>query len=113
MFLSSACAVHCMVMPFVLGVLAVGGAEWIGSEIAEMLLIGSAMIIGIVSLAPSYLRHRNPAALTLFFAGLAVIGGSHLLMEEHSVTLGACMAIGGGLIALAHYRNRQSCLCHA
>lgn len=112
MFLSSACAIHCMLMPFALGFLAMSGAEWLGSEIAEILLVGSAMIIGVASLAPSYLRHRNPTALILFFAGLVVIAGCHLLLEEHTPVLGVCMAIGGGLIALAHYRNRQSCLCH-
>jgi hypothetical protein len=113
LFLSSACAIHCMVMPFALGMLAVGGAEWLGSEIAEMLLVGAATIIGVVSLAPSYLRHRNPAALAFFFAGLAVIVTCHLLLEEHTPALGVCMAVGGGLIAMAHYRNRQASHCAA
>jgi len=109
--LSSACAVHCIVTPFVIGTLVYAGADWVASETTELLLIGSAFLIALASLVPSYLKHRNPVALFIFALGIALIVGSHLTMEGHGLALGVFMALGGCCIAFAHYRNHRLCAC--
>lgn len=111
MVLSSACAVHCIAMPFVVGGLVYMGAEWVASEVTELLLIGSAFFVALASLVPSFLRHRNPTALLVFAAGITLIVASHALLEDHGILLGAGMALGGCLIAFAHYRNHRLCAC--
>jgi hypothetical protein len=111
MMLSSACAVHCMAMPFAVGALAYLGQDWVASEEAEMLLFGSAFLIAVASLLPSFLKHRNPIALLLFLLGVAVIGSIHYAGLEHSAITGAALAFGGGLIAFAHWKNHRLCAC--
>ncbi len=111
MLLSSACAIHCILMPFVVGALVYMGAEWVASETTELLLIGSAFLVALASLIPSFLKHRNPAALMLFAAGIALVVGSHLVLEDHGIWMGMGMAMGGCLIAFAHYRNHRLCAC--
>ncbi len=111
MLLSSACAIHCILMPFVVGSLVYMGAEWVASETTELLLIGSAFLVALASLLPSYRQHRNPSALLFFWMGITFILGTHLLLEDHGVLLGAGMALGGCFIAFAHYRNHRLCAC--
>lgn len=111
MVLSSACAVHCMAMPFVVGTLAYLGHGWMASEEAELILFGTAFLIAMASLLPSFLKHRNPAALLLFVLGAGVIGGVHYTGFEHGAVAGLLMALGGSLIAFAHWKNHRLCTC--
>lgn len=87
------------------------GAEWVASETTELLLIGSAFLVALASLIPSYRKHRNPGALLVFCCGIALIAGSHVVLEDHTLMLGVMMGIGGCLIAFAHYRNHRLCAC--
>ena len=100
-----------MLMPFVVGALMYLGAGWVASEATELLLVGSAFLVAMASLVPSYRRHRQPAALLLFLAGILLIVGSHVLLEEHSMAVGLLMGLGGSLVAFAHYRNHRACTC--
>ncbi|MCL4783701.1 MAG: MerC family mercury resistance protein [Bryobacterales bacterium] len=109
--LSSACAIHCVVMPFVVGYLAYLGHDWVASESTELLLVGSAFLVAVGSLLPSYLKHRNPAALGLFALGLGLIVALHLTGWNHGVGFGVVMAVGGAMIAGAHWWNHRLCAC--
>jgi hypothetical protein len=100
-----------MLMPFVVGGLMYLGAGWVASETTELLLVGSAFLVAMASLVPSYRRHRQPAALLLFLAGILLIVGSHVLLEGHSLAVGTLMGLGGLLVAFAHYRNHRACAC--
>lgn len=98
-------------MPFVVGSLAFFGHGWVASESTELLLVGSAFLVAMGSLLPSYLKHRNPAALALFALGFAIIAAVHVADSQHGVAVGIGMATGGVLIALAHWRNHRLCRC--
>lgn len=111
MAISSACAVHCVVMPFVVGYLTYLGHGWVASESTELLLVGSAFLVALGSLLPSYVKHRNPAALALFALGLGLIAALHFTGLNHGVAFGAVMAIGGAMIAGAHWWNHRLCAC--
>ncbi len=110
-FLSSACAVHCVLMPFVVGGLAFFGHGWVASDSVEALLLGSAFVVALGSLVPSYRKHKNPTALALFAVGLALILGAQVAGLAHGLLFGAIMGCGGTMIALAHYRNHRLCTC--
>ena len=111
MIISSTCAVHCVLMPFVIGYLTYLGHGWVASESTELLLVGSAFLVAMGSLVPSYTKHRNPAALALFAAGLAVIAALHAAGVKHGAGYGVAMAAGGALIAGAHWCNHRLCAC--
>lgn len=111
MALSSACAIHCVVMPFVVGYLTYLGHGWVASESTELLIVGAAFLVALGSLVPSYLKHRNPAALALFALGLGVIGAVHLTGFNHGIGFGLALGVGGSFMALAHWWNHRLCAC--
>lgn len=111
MAISSACAIHCVAMPFVVGYLTYLGHGWVASESTELLLVGSAFLVAMGSLLPSYLKHRNPAALALFALGLGLIAALHAAGLNHGAGFGIAMAVGGAMIAGAHWWNHRLCAC--
>jgi MerC mercury resistance protein len=114
---SLACAVHCTVMPLLVGLLPLVGLSFLASEQAEWSLIGLSFAVGGSSLIPSYARkHRHWRPLLLFAFGSSLIIIVRLLAEEGSRLESPVMAIGALLIACAHMVNRRLCrsceACH-
>ncbi|MCZ2157676.1 MAG: MerC domain-containing protein [Bryobacterales bacterium] len=111
MVLSSTCALHCVLMPFVVGYLTYLGHGWIASESTEFLLLGSTTLVALGSLLPSYLQHRNLMPIALFALGLGLIVAMRGVGVEDGVALGVAMLAGGTLIVTAHWRNHKLCAC--
>lgn len=107
---SSACAVHCMLMPFVVGLLPLLGLGALANERTEWLLVIAALCVGLVSLLPSYFRqHRRVRALALFASGLGLIFTARLLAEEKAHIEVPVVVAGACLIAAAHFVNLKLC----
>lgn len=111
MILSSTCALHCVLMPFVVGYLTYLGHGWVASDSIEILLAGSVILVAIGSLLPSYLQHRNLMPIGLFTLGLGLIVAMRLAGFEDGIALGVAMALGGTFIVLAHWQNHKLCAC--
>lgn len=99
------CALHCMFVPlvFTLGLLTKG--HWSINPIGERIFIGTSICIACWSLLQSYFnKHQN--IRPLFIAGLGFfllfIAQAQLVTYVHLL-----MALGGGLIAYAHFYNWQ------
>ena len=114
MAISALCAMHCVVLPLLLGALVTSGAgvavaAWKGNEWIEWTILGLSLIFGLISLLPSYFRrHNRPACLCLFSCGMLSILASRLTgtaMESSLLLLGAVLNIS------AHATNRYFCAC--
>ena len=101
------CAIHCALMPILIGILPLLGLSFLANHAIEDTVIVCAFFIASLSLLPSYFRvHKKLHALLMF------AGGFTLLIVGHSIDAKwaeAPMAVAGGLsIALAHWINQSS-----
>ena len=100
------CAMHCAILPFALGSLGAAGLGWIASErIGQAVLLLSTVFIA-ASLVPAVRRHRNLLPLGLVLLAVAAFAVAELGAYSRSATA-VWSALGGGLVALAHLRNRS------
>ena len=108
---SWACAVHCLVLPFLVGVLPLIGLSFLLSETTEKFLIGVSVILAVFSLLPSYYMHHGKLrSIFLALAGLSLIIVTHLLFEDSFLLKAILLITGAVLITAAHMLNRY--LCH-
>ncbi len=119
--LSLSCALHCLILPLLLALvpsLRVAVAEvtepsgWLAwllwshevEWVVALTVIGFAGIV----LLRGWLRHRQPNPLIWYAAGAIVL----LLAASEVIEMGAYhgiqLALGGALIAMAHWRNLRA-----
>lgn len=104
---SLACAVHCALLPLLIALLpALGLSGWLG-EGFERAFVLFATMLGLLSLASGYRRHRVLRALGMLLTGLGVLWVAVLYPPlHHSVIPHAlAMTFGGALVGLAHVLN--------
>jgi uncharacterized membrane protein AbrB (regulator of aidB expression) len=113
MWLSYGCAVHCALMPFVIGYLAVNGMGWIAEESTEWTIIICSLSIGLFRLFYSYFKeHRQPEPVVFFLIGVSLIFSAKSVFFEAPETLEPVgMVAGGMMIGTAHFRNQAKCKC--
>lgn len=108
MLISGLCALHCLLTPLLVGVVSAFGAFWSAWTSVESVVIGAALVLGLTSLVPGYLRHRNRAPLDLFVMGFVFLAASRLIPAGPLHSICACgLAMGGSLIATAHFLNSK------
>ncbi len=99
------CALHCMLMPLILLLGIFEGAHWLMNPLGEWIFIGTSIGIASWSLLPSYFnKHHNMRPLLI--AGLGFLGLFFAQIMFVTIVHGL-MAVGGGLIAYAHFYNWQ------
>jgi hypothetical protein len=106
---SSLCAIHCLLMPFVLAVqsFAISGLfHWFRiSRVADNALLALAAVVGLIVCLQNLLQHRDLGPLALLFAGLAAVGIGRFLAWPPLIT-------GGPLVmSYALWLNRRLCSC--
>lgn len=102
--LAMVCAVHCMAVPLLAGLLPFVGLSFLESHVFEFLMIGTGVGLGAYSLSRSFTRdHRNPLPFTIFATGaIAILLAMFLLPHEvESIVL----PIGALLIGIAQFVN--------
>ncbi|MDQ3011039.1 MAG: MerC domain-containing protein [Acidobacteriota bacterium] len=103
------CAVHCALMPLLLGFLPLFGLKFLADETTEWMFFASAFIIGALSLLPSYARRHSRIGPLLFFTiGVGIILVARLTFGESRFEMPAAVA-GASLIATAHLINHRLC----
>ena len=109
-FASCACAIHCTLTPFVVGVLPLLGMRFLADERTEWIFVGTSILTGVASLLPSYLRrHKRARPLVLFALGLALILAARLILEENLVAEIPVLILGAFFVSLSHLINRRLC----
>lgn len=111
--ISWVCAIHCLLMPFVIMLLPLVGLSFLADEKTEWIIIGISVIVGLISLLPSYFSlHKQLRVLMIFIAGIGLITFSQLTFEE-SIWKYPFVILGAVFITLAHLINRRLCYsCH-
>lgn len=101
------CALHCALLPLLLGVLPGIGLASLLSRSFEEWFVLFATVLGVISLGWGFRRHRQPHALALLLPGLAALWAGVWYVPLHEATLphALIMTLGGALVALAHVVN--------
>lgn len=98
------CAIHCMAVPLIAGVLPVLGLGFLESHTFEFVMIGSGVLLGSWSLWKSYSRdHRNALPFGIFAPGVILIALA-LFVFPHELEP-VFVPIGAGLMGIAQWVN--------
>lgn len=105
---SYACAIHCVLMPFIGGVLPFIGLGFLTRSWVEKVFIFLSIAIGSLSLIYSYFRiHKQVKPLVVFFLGMAVLIVAQLVFDHQLALEVPIVVFGAILIAVAHFINRK------
>lgn len=106
---TTACAVHCVITPF-LSLLPFVGSGLLADEHVEWLLICVSLAMGSLNLFPDYLRHHQRLRpLAIFALGGALVLAARLWFEDE-LQIGTPLAVlGAGAILGAYWINRRLC----
>lgn len=112
MALSFICLLHCLLLPVmvVYGVLASdgdGSRDW-----THVIMLAIILPVSGIALAGGWIRHRRADVLRLGLLSIVLLTFSALVAHDYlGHTFDAVLTtIGGALLALAHWRNRD-CGC--
>lgn len=121
---SSLCAIHCCVMPFLLGALPLIGAGFLATNSFEWFMISIAAVLGSIGAYTGFRIHKNFTAILLLSFGLFMMVTNRVV--HASSTGDACCnlhtasqdgipwqvlpsVIGGVLVASSHVVNQHLC----
>lgn len=106
------CAIHCALVPVVLGLLPALGLKFGGWVDIDQAFVVFATLLGLTTLTVGYRRHRAFRAWMLLLPGLALVwAGSFTHLHDHTLAHAGIMTVGGLLLAGAHLLNLR--LTHA
>ncbi len=105
--MSFACAVHCLLMPFVLGVLPLLGLGFLADHTAELVFVCISVALALASLCWGYRTHGNVNVFVILFLSAALIATGLLVVhEEHHLYFVVSGALG---ITASHLLNHRLC----
>ena len=106
-FLSFACAIHCLALPLLLGILPLVGFSFLLSWKWEALFICGAMFLATLSFCWGYRLHRKVGLLLMFYLSTGMIVAGKLLIGGQT---GLWLAVPGALgLTAGHLLNRKLC----
>ena len=73
MFLSLACAIHCMAFPLIILIAPLTGLVFFENEMLEHLSILTSVLIGAYTLFTGYKNHKNFQLIAFFFLAILVL----------------------------------------
>lgn len=104
---SMLCALHCAALPLLFALLPGLSIGLFGTSAFETGFTVVASLLGVSSLALGWFRHGRRDAWWMLWPGLLLLWTGAFVPAVHDVVVAhaVSMALGGGLIALAHRRN--------
>lgn len=107
---STACAIHCALMPIAAIFLPLLGLTFLSNEWVEITMLCLSLVIGLTSLLTSYFKiHRNFSPVALFLLGFVMVIIGHF--NGRQVVESIVLPIGGVLFVVAHYLNFRKGKC--
>ncbi len=113
MLLSAVCMLHCLLLPVVVVAGVGSGMLWAGDQDwTHQIMLGLVVPVSGIALAGGWVRHRRQRVLALGIVGIIILTYSAVFAHDQlGHTADALLTtLGGGLLALAHWRNRD-CGC--
>ncbi len=102
---SSACMIHCLLLPIVIGFSTVGFfGVWLTEEWVHQLMLLPVMLLAALSLPGAYNKHKNQWPLLLGGLGVSVLLSAFLVAESLETIL---TVLGSCLLIIAHLWNRN------
>ena len=101
-FLSGACALHCLLSILLVSGLGLGGELFFAPDIPRVGQVLATLIAG-VAIGWGALRHRMAAPFVIAMTGLTFMGGA--LAVPHGVKEAVLTIIGVALVSLGHILN--------
>jgi len=113
-FLGFLCAIHCLAVPLLLGVLPAVGLGFMAAHEFDLSIIGIACVFAALAARSGYRAHGDKRIVYGFVAAVSLLALGHLLGEDGLV--GRIPSIIGGFsLAALHIINlrktRASCAC--
>ena len=103
-----ACALHCAVTPWLIGLAPLIGLGFLFDHLFEQVFVVLAAVVALSSLIPGLLNHRSQRPLLTAIAGLGLMfTGSFSELHANLVSHAVLLASGGALLAWAHWQNQQ------
>jgi hypothetical protein len=106
---SLACAIHCAVLPLFISSLPLFGVNIIDNSFFEYIMIGLALVVGIVSLYHGYLKHHHSfLPIIIFIVGIILLFAKQVW---HNYQLYILIPAVAAIIS-AHFINYKLCRQH-
>lgn len=100
------CAVHCVLLPFVLALLPLIGLKFLAGTTFERIFVICAATLASGSILTGWRRHRKPHALYVTVPAIVLLlFGVAVDLQAHVVIHTICEVSGGVLLASAHITN--------
>jgi hypothetical protein len=110
--LSALCLIHCLALPFLVGVIPAIGLSFLQTEAAEKMIVWGAVALSLFSLCGGLRRHGRWWILAFTAAATAVFSIPFLSHEHTHEGHGShvvFMVMGGVLLAAGNVINRKLC----
>jgi hypothetical protein len=103
-----ACLVHCMTLPFLIGVLPAIGLSFLANGWFEFAVLGTAVAFSLTSLCWGVTKHGKQRLFGVLAAAVLFFILAHT--TSHEILF---MLVGGGCMGLSNYLNMKLCGgCH-
>jgi hypothetical protein len=107
-FVSSVCAVHCVIVALFLAALPVAGATLVSDPRVEFAFVVSALAVGFVSLGLGYWRvHRDERPLVAFAFGATLLMVVRPALAAQQLLEALIVVVGATAIIAGHLGNRR------
>ena len=105
--MSAACAIHCILMPFVIGILPVLGLGFLADHEVEIAFVSFSILLALTSLVWGFRTHgKGHLFVLLFLSALLIASGLFLVSESHHIYFVVAGALG---ISVSHALNLKLC----
>ena len=116
-FLSATCLVHCLALPLMLTLPAIGLGSFLDHETFHLVMLVFVLPVSIVALTIGCRRHRKMVILVLGGVGLSLLTVTALIGHDVFGHTGerVVTSIAGIILAIAHILNFRECRrldCH-
>jgi hypothetical protein len=110
---STICIIHCMAMPFVIGMLPLLGWQFLEGKTAHHVLAAFVFTFALTAVVPGYLKHRRREVLAAMLLGLGLVlyatfAPAAILPDNLELPL---ITMGNIILVATHWRNRSLSLC--
>ncbi|PYE32412.1 MerC mercury resistance protein [Idiomarina fontislapidosi] len=101
-WITTICAIHCLLLPLILPLLALIGFSFLGEDLLENAILGISVVVGLAALIGGAKQHGKWSLLLPLVAGAFIYSQRDLLGPWGEPVI---IALGAGLIIYAHISN--------